>query len=340
MGCLFNVNDAKAMMINSMQLTMSHTGLGDLNEYALMVLFGNAHSFRLVHDIDITPNQIVSIDGVTLYPAYFWTHLKVPLCDLLPNFKLWEFIDVGVDVKKFGETLLESSYVLGHKGTIISGTDVNDAKKNPVMLGNNLIVAEDLNASTSRRSVLNPMSGKISELPKVTRSPQAIAKSRSIRSSGVRTMLESIRFESQEPFVYEVIEGRDCHHGHAMIFAKFSELLDMAELNYLSKNIYPGISKALISRLNVIDREIYYFGNCYAGEDLEIYLVGDIEINQDDEVQDDIDFIPAAFLHEGFEVYQRSTRTLIASSITKKVFAIPMHEQENIHDLHRIANAL
>lgn len=328
------------MYISSVQLTMSHTGLGDLNEYALMVLFGNAHSLHLTQGLSITPGEIVSMDGTKLYPAYFWTHLKVPVAHLLSDFKLWEVVDVGVDVKRFGDTLLESRYALGRKDKLGVGPDEWDENRFPVMHGNNLIVAEELNSSTAKRMVLNPNPDRIAELPKVSRSPQGIAKSRQIRSKGIKMQLERVAFECDKPFGYTIMDGRDCTHGHAMIFAKFADIFDLAEKDFLSRQIFPGLSAALLSRLHILEREIYYYGNCYAGEEIEVYLAGSVDINQNDEIQDGFDYIPAAFLRIGFEIYQQRTRTLLASCLAKKVFAIPMQEQENIHDLHRTINRL
>lgn len=329
------------MDIHSVELTMSHTGLGNLNEYALMVLFGNAHSLRLTKNIGITPNEIVAMDGTVLYPAYFWTHLKVPLSKLLHNYKLWNTVDIGVEVKRFGDTLLESSYALGDKNSLNSMPDFTETTRFPVMRGNNLLVAEELNASTAKRSVLNPNPDKISNLEKMTRTPEGIARSRKVRSEGVRKYLSACKFENRFPFSYRILDGRDCTQGHAMIFAKFADIFDLAEKDFLSNQVFPGISNALINRLSVLDREIYYYGNCYAGEEIEVFLAGSIELNEDDDMHadQDIDFIPAAYLHIGFEVYQQRTKTLLASSITKKVFAVPMQEQECIHDLRRVVLA-
>jgi probable biosynthetic protein (TIGR04098 family) len=106
------------MQIENLYLTMSHVGLGDLNEYALMVLFGNAHSHRLTKGLSITPNEIAAMDGTTLYPAYFMTHLKVPLAFLISSYKLWQTVSVGDEVKHFGDTLLESNYILANQGDV------------------------------------------------------------------------------------------------------------------------------------------------------------------------------------------------------------------------------
>lgn len=323
------------MLVQDVKLTMSHTGLGDLNEYALLVLFGNVHSERLVLGLPIEPNQIVSIDGTTLYPAYFMTRLQVPLSQLLPTFKLWQTVTVGVDVRRFGDTLLESRYALAPAGKLPQRAEDWSAERYPVMQGNNLIVAESLNAASTKRSVLNPDPERIAELPRADRSPEGIALSRRVRRAGYRGLLEKPHFQSVRPFIHRVQEGRDCTQGHAMIFAKFAELFDAAEQQILTEQVCPAISSALLRRLHVLEREIYYFGNCYAGETVEIYLAGNFETEDGQEIVDEIDFIPGAYLNLTFEAYQQSTHALLSIATARKVFAIPMHEQENIHDLNR-----
>ena len=322
------------MQIEDVYLNMSQLGLGDLNEYALMVMFGNAHSHHLTQGLDITPNEIVAANGTTLYPAYFMTHLKVPLTALLNNYQLWQTVTVATDVKRFGETLLESQYILARQGQLNDDVESWQDSDCPTMLGNNLIVAEEMNSATAKRQVLNPAADKIAELPRARRSPAGIASSRKLRAQDLLS-LETNQFRNQQPYVYEIKNGRDAVPGHAMIFAKFCEILDIAEYDYLSNQLKPGFADNLLHRLNVVEREIYYYGNCYSGEELDIYLAGSFESLDTDDFDEELDFIPAAYLHINFEVYQKRTNTLIALSKTKKVFAVPMMEQDNIPDLLR-----
>ena len=45
--------------VGTVELTMSHVGLGTLTESALMVLFGNAHAHRLVAGTGRRPDALV-----------------------------------------------------------------------------------------------------------------------------------------------------------------------------------------------------------------------------------------------------------------------------------------
>jgi len=323
------------MLIENIDLTMSHVGLGELNEYALMVLFGNAHSHHLVLDLTINPSQIESDDGAKLYPAYFMTRLKVPLINLLPNFKLWQTVSIAVDVQRFGDTLLESNYIIGQQGSFKKEVETWNKNEFPTMEGNNLIVKEEMNGQTGKRQISNPNPSKISELVKTRRAPSGLTQSRKIRKQGFDDFVLSPQFQNLQPIIYQVKPFRDALAGHAMIFAKYSEIMDVIEYDFLSQQLFPAIPDALLSTLNIIERDIYYYGNCYAGEELAINLCGEIEF-ADDDLAEELSFIAAGYLLINFEIYQKRTRALVAISRVKKVFAVEMKDQEIIADLRRI----
>lgn len=325
------------MLVELLELTMSHVSLGNLNEYALMVLFGNSHSHSLVLGTQLTPDQIKDDAGSTLYPAYFMTRLTVPPASLLPSFKLWEHVSVGVDVHRFGDTLLESKYALGRGRQLPDDPTEWDSGRFPVMEGNNLIVIDSVENTGSRRKVGNPGAGLIADLPKLTRAPKGIMLSKQVRTNGFMDVsFPGYFFKSSRPIHYDVVAGRDAVPGHAMIFAKFAEIMDVAEHSFLSEQFRPQLASDLLNCLAVLDREIYYFGNCYASETLQIDLRGSIEIPEDDRLQDSSDYIPAAYLNIIFEIRQRRDNVLLVLAKARKVFAVPMQNQDLVSDINRI----
>lgn len=323
------------MLTEKIELTMSHVGLGNLTEYAVMVLFGNAHSHRLVEGLSINPSQIESNDGDELYPAYFMTSLRVPYTNLLHTYKLWDEVTIGVDVKRFGETLLESNYIIANHNQVFNDRDNWEDLGLPYMTGNNLIVNESMNGNTGKRQVANPNSSKIAELEKVRRAPAGLALSKKIRTEGFDDFEFGAQFQSLKPIIYQVKLHRDALGGHAMIFAKYAEIMDLVEFDFLTSQLHPRLSFASLQHLHVTERDIYYYGNCYAGEALSINLYGDIELLEDSDFDDSLDYIPAGYLLLNFEVYQERTGNLLAMSRVKKIFAIPMNEQDIISDLRR-----
>ncbi|MEJ2416278.1 MAG: hypothetical protein P8Y45_04990 [Exilibacterium sp.] len=343
------------MLIENIELTMSHLGLGNLSEYALMVLFGNAHSHHLVAGTGLAPDLLRDKNANALYPAYFMTRLSVPETVLLHSFKLWERVSVGVDVKRFGDTLLESRYILGREGEVAQDAQTWERQNLPTMEGNNLIVIENIDAVNVRRKVANPDPDCIAKLPKARVSPRGVTRSKIVRSRGFETHgVESQRVESQsfeskppdaaarlefankKPFHYEVLPGRDAAPGHAMIFARFCEIMDAAEYQYFSREFTPALPDELITCFSVLDREVFYYGNCYAGETLSIHLRGSLQIFEEGELLDNCNYVRAAMLNLDFELFQHRNKSLLAMARTRKMVAIPMHKQDVISDLQRL----
>lgn len=325
------------MPVEVVELTMSHVGLGNLNEYALMVLFGNAHSHALVKDLQLTPDQIKNEAGSTLYPAYFMVHLTVPPSSLLSSYKLWDDVSIGVDVRRFGDTLLESRYAIG-KGRRLPDDPMKwNVARFPMMEGNNLLVIDSEDDTNPKRKVSNPGPGLIADLPKLARAPKGIMLSKQARTSGfINIDFQGVPFEPSRPLYYDVIPGRDVATGHAMIFAKFVEIMDIAENRFFSEQFQPQLSCDVLNCLSILDREIFYFGNCYAGETLRINLRGSIEIPEDHGLQDESDYIPAAFLNIIFEIRQQRNNVLLVLAKARKVFAVPMRNQDLVSDISRI----
>lgn len=325
------------MRTEILQLTMSHVGLGSLNEYALMILFGNAHSHSLVAGLQLPPDQIKNEAGGTLYPAYFMTRLTVPANSLLSSYKLWDNVSVGVDVRRFGDTLLESNYALGRGQQLPDDSQQWNAERFPTMEGNNLLVIDSEEDTSSKRKVGNPGPGLIADLPKLARSPKGIMLSKQARTSGFMNIdFPGRPFKSSCALHYDVVPGRDAAAGHAMIFAKFAEIMDIAENRFLGEQFQPQLSSDVLNCLSILDREIYYFGNCYAGETLQIDVRGSIEMLENEGLPEASDYIPAAFLNVVFEIRQLRNNILLVLAKARKVFAVPMRNQDLVADIHRI----
>ena len=329
------------MLVEKIELTMSHVSLGNLNEYALMVLFGDAHSHHLTLGLDSNPSEIVDQEGHILYPAYFVTKLNVPEKSPLANFKLWDKVDVAVDVKRFGDTLLESNYVIGPQGTVPDNIDQWNQDTFPTMLGNNLIIIDTIEGeTTSNRRVANPRSDSIAKLEKTRKVPEGISLSKRVRMEGIEIDACDAMLTHKDPISYFVVPGRDTSPGHAMIFAKFSEIMDYAEFTFLSEMITPKMPTDLLSNLSILERETYYYGNCFGGEELTIFLSGSIEMRSCDQINEVSNTIAAANLNFVFEIYKRKDSSLVSISKVKKLLSIPVKNQDLIQDVCRIVPQL
>lgn len=306
------------------QLTMSHLGLGALTEYALMVLFGNAHAQTLVEGTGIAPDAICDKDGLRLYPAYFMTHLKVPRDKLLAEIGLWEKVRIGCHVRRFGETILDSRYILG--GDMAEDAEAWDMENQPSMVANNLIVV-DATEIGAMRKVSVPKAGQLSEHQRLTKPPQALNEARRWRRDGP-PMAEEPQLTSPNPFEFYVQPGRDAAPGHGMIFAKFGEIMDLAEWDLLTSALRPGLPIRALSHLSVLQRKIHYYGNCFAGERLHLYPRLFLESVEPDYHGDGLHLVSAARLSGAFEVYRADNQDLLALATVEKLLALPTRLQD------------
>ena len=323
--------------VGTVELTMSHVGLGSLTESALMVLFGNAHSHRLVAGTGRKPDGLVDHHGNRLYPAYFATSLKIPVGNLLGSYKLWEQVDIGIDVRRFGETLLESTCILGRQGAI--GPDMADWDEppSPMMTGCNLMVVDAVDGTgLANRQVGVPRSDCLAPLPKLRSVPAAVARSKLIRAQGFRLECVGVALRTEEPIRYTVRPGADAAPGHAMVFAKFSDIMDVAEREFLTRHAQFALPAQALDHLSVLERDTYYYGNCCGGESLNIRLSGFIRLLDWTKFNESGNCILAAELNLAFEIGKVADGSLVAMARVKKLLVLPAKGQDVARDVARI----
>ncbi len=326
------------MLVERIELTMSQLGLGQLTEYALMVMFGNAHSHHLVKGLEITPEEIRDHAGLLLYPAYFLTHLKVPPQRLLSGYHAWTHVDVGCDVKRFGDTVLESTYAFGSAGELPEDPEQWPSADLITMHGNNLIVV-DATEEGSARKISAPRPDRFAELEKLRRPPVAIARARKIRGSGFELEGEGL-IATDQPICFRLAPHRDAAPGHAMIFAMFSQLMDQAEFQLLADLFEPSLPRAVLHHLCVLERETFYYGNCFAGDEVAVHISGDMELAAPDFHGQALDIVSAAKFKLAFEVTNKRSGALLALARAEKLLAMPTALQDLTQDVRRFHRRL
>nr|WP_279382530.1 LnmK family bifunctional acyltransferase/decarboxylase [Acanthopleuribacter pedis] len=308
---------------------MSHVGLGTLNEYALMVLFGSAHSTALTEGLANKPSAILDRQGRILYPAYFHTHLVVPPgCDL-SDFELWDKVEVAVDIQRFGETLLESRYLLAPPGQIPDDPADWDTSALPSMAGNNLMVVD-----AAKGTVSAPNPETIVALPKVVRPPEAINRAQQVRLEGFG---EYGGREREEMVELAVIPDVDAAPGQAMMFAKFGEMMNRAERTLFARIPRQGIPTAAFAHLKLQERQIFYYANCFAGDQLRVVL----KVRRTDPPGEGLPTtqIPVCCLETQFEMVRVSDHALLALAKTRKLWSFPISHRDLANDCRRLLAA-
>ncbi|MEE0930056.1 MAG: hypothetical protein UIM53_03570 [Acutalibacteraceae bacterium] len=314
------------MIKENILLNMSDVGLGNLTEYQLLIILANYHSLSLVDGKDNTPNEIVDSFGRLLYPAYYMTHLKVPVTNFIENFGLWDKIDVNVDVKRFGSNILDSEYVFKRSG------DKNNAEKTVVMNSNSLFVVDaTLDKSVNRISSI-PKPEFIADLNKVKKVPDSLKIFKEIRKSGF--VLQNII--DNYIFSYTIVKDRDVSYNHGVIFAKFIEIMDMCQNKFLFGADNLRLPKNLYPYIHTIERETYYYSNCFEGDTVKCNMNISFEPCERRNMTDNCKEITPFWIIASFELFNQNTNNLIVISKVKKIVCIPLQDSILEYDINRI----
>jgi probable biosynthetic protein (TIGR04098 family) len=252
------------------ELTYSHQDLGALNEFGLMCLFGSMHSKALVRGLGRTVEEIQDLHGRRLYPAYFHTHLKVPEACPLSRFGAWRPARLGVEVKRFGKCYLDSSYVIKPGGEGEPMVEDFTSGAWPTMQGNNLFIVDVSEDASVARQLAVPEPSGLAPLASVSEKPVAIQGAKEVGRDRTLSVGRDLPLSARESIAYAIVPGRDVALGHAMIFARFCQVMDYAEHLFLTDQLDLRLGQAELAGYQLRERQIYYFNNAYAGDVIDI----------------------------------------------------------------------
>lgn len=318
------------MLIEDVELTLPVVGLGPLTEAALLALFGTTQAHALMAP-GKTLADLRDARGRALYPAYYFTHLEVAPGALLSSLKVWDRCSVGVDVHTFGGMLLDSSYAVARQGALPSDAAAWPGVALATLRSGSMFVVE----GGAEGEVGVPADGSLAPLHKLPAAPAAMARFRKLRVEGRMTLVEGSGFRAAEPILIDVVPGRDAPPGRNLMFARFTELMDQAEREVLSRALHPPVPTELLDGLAVLEREVCYFDNARSGDAVEIFVEGRLEAAPRGDAWPEGVAACAALL-ASFELYSRSTKALLAVARAKKVFTVGQAAQGLLRDAERL----
>jgi probable biosynthetic protein (TIGR04098 family) len=320
------------MLKETVELTMSHVGLGHLTEYALLVLFANSHS----HYLTLNTSKIADSKGNFLYPAYFMTHLSIPINRNLKQYKNWEKVNVGVHVEVFGASMLESEYVLGNEKESFSNIDEWHSSGLPYMKANSLFIIDTRENGNRKIVISNPDKDCVNQLKKMTIPPVAMRRANEIRENGFEIDDDMLEMPQTKPLTYRLERGRDGSYHHTLIFAKFSEIMDWTEKEYLLMNAEISLPLKILESLRLLERETYYYGNIFPEEELTIQVRGRMKKCAEHFPVESNKYFSVAEMDFHFEIYSKKTNELLVMSRAKKLISLPLESNGLLFDFNRL----
>ena len=306
-------------------LDMSDVCLGNLTEYRLLVMLGTYHSLCLVDGLNISPDEIVDSNNRILYPAYYMTKLTVPVTNFIGSFGLWDKVKLSVDVSRFGSNILDSKYKF-ERAVLPEEAD----EQGILMESNSLFVVDATLDKSVNRTVSIPKADKIAKLDKLVKPPVSLNTFKSVRKNGFAPGSQAVMVPT---FYYKICTNRDVSPNHGVIFAKFIEIMDMAESEFLCSKL--KMPEQVMEYLNVVERETYYYSNCFANEVIEVDMSIDFQECENRNLTCKRQEVTPYWVYTTYELYTQNTRNLVAISKAKKVICLPVEGLNYEMDINR-----
>lgn len=323
------------MLRRSSELTLSHVGLGVLNEYAAMTLCGDLLSRRLTEGTTNTVFDVTDASGNHLYPGFFSTHLVVPAEHPLDQYSLWREVSVAVEAESFGGMIVDSRFVFCSSGQTLQAAGTFETAGLPYMRSGTLWVVE---GSRGRQAVpAIPKRELVAKLPKLVEPPASIGKFEAVQAAGTVDQEFASQFRLPKPLRYELHSGRDIAPGHAVMFSTFVWLQEHAERELLLKHLWPPLETGLLPCLQLRERESYYIDNTYGDRAIEISARARIEpCDADASSPNAKRHIPICQVTFVIEMYEERTGRLLFASKGTKALAVPPDQKALLRSAERV----
>ena len=320
------------MLIESTELTLAHVGLGRLHECAALALFASAQAHALTANSGGTLADVRDAEGRPLYPGYYMTHLRVPPERTLGTHGVWDKLSVGVEVRCYGGVLLDSDYLLGSETELRAHAAGQKVQVLPTMHASSMFVLQE---SPSREQQLaKPRAGALAQLEAMKTPPASMERFRRARAEGRFDAEQGDGWLTGEPALLPVVAGRDAAPGHNMMFAKFSELMGLAERSFLSRQ--HGFPTALLDCLTTLERETYYFANVSAGETVHISLRAQLSGPRPGTAKENSRGVLVGRVRFSLELTCLANNELLALSHAEHAFEVPSAQQSVMRSAERM----
>jgi probable biosynthetic protein (TIGR04098 family) len=315
------------------ELDLANAGLAGLDEVSFLRLFATTQAHALVRGTGHTLRDITNADGVPLYPAFYRTRVTVPPPLLFARHRVWERVEMGVELHRYGRMLLESRGVIGIPGELPDGTSGSSLDRH-IRIAGSMAFIHDADAGEQR--VDSPREGAIAELPSLPSRPEALDEQRRIRAEGLILPPTQRPSNLSGRVRLPLLVTRDVQAGRALMFASFTTLFEVAEQTLLLEQIWPAIDPALLSFRHLLDRDVHYIGNLRQGDAVTIETTATLSPCPKDLASGYEGLVGVALLELRSELYQEASHALIAAAVTRKLFAVPKTHGSAVQDMQRM----
>lgn len=309
------------MLIEPAELTLGHVGLGALTEPALLALCATTQAHRLVEGAPGPLREVADAAGRLLYPGYYWTRLTVPPRARLDRFQVWDRIEIGVEARGYGPLMIDATCAAAPPGELPRDPARWDPAELPLLRSGSMWVVD----GTAEPSA--PREGAVSPLPRLGAMPEAVARFRQARVDRAIDPGFAGPLATREPIALPILAGRDVAPGRALLFAKYSELMELAEARLLSTLDPPPPARLLV------EREVFYYDNCRAGATALVAIAAALAPS---EAADCGGEVCAGALSCAFTITEAGSGALCAVARSRELLLVPLNDDRARLDAERL----
>ena len=142
-----------------------------------------------------------------------------------------------------------------------------------------------------------------------------------------------------ERIPYRILPESDLNGAGLVYFARYPAMMNYAERIFLSQQMSPPLSTALISCLSCEQRRIYYFANASDNDSVEMFVEASVIPSESSDPSHGLPSGYRKMLEFLFRVdmFRMSDKTLMASSLVKKALHVPEEMSEVLMEVDRFA---
>jgi len=323
---------------------------GKLGEVEFLKLL-NAHQWRAIATLLGRHLQdIVSDAGERLYPSLLNVEISMGPRHSFLRFGEGTEVHIRNRINVYADRFVEGFFLISAEPIpdallekVSSRDDLPDTGLAWCYMAN-VFVAQM--GSNSRLKVFKPAGMEDRSFQRLEAAPMGVDDHARVQSSGEVPMLPgeratplTTRIDGAIP--YRIVTESDLNGAGLLYFARYIAVCNYAERIYLNERLAAPISAGFAASLSTEHRRIFYFGNASASDTINVLLEGRVlEPGRFPAPEGPRPYRTPLQLEFRADLYRRSDRALIASSLVRKSLNVPASDKAVLAEADRFISKM
>lgn len=195
--------------------------------------------------------------------------------------------------------------------------------------------------SNSRLKVFKPAGIETKEFPRLDVAPIGVDDHARVQSAGEISPLPGeiasrLATRIEEKISYRILTESDLNGAGLFYFARYVAVCNYAERIYLNERLAAPVSSDFVACLSTGHRRVFFFGNASASDTIDVHLEGRVlRPDQFPAPEGPRPYRIPLQLEFRADLYRRSDRVLIASSLVRKSLDVPTNDKSVLAEADR-----